>query len=118
MLDKIKDLGAQVATKTSDTVDGIATSVKGGVESLASSAGAMTVTLNEKAVRASTAQVCSILELAIDEMKSRPIAQRRVSLTATVNFGIAALEMQVHLDPQAKDGATSTLPVPSAPTTT
>jgi hypothetical protein len=98
MLDKIKDLGSQVATKASGAVEGITASMKGGVESLASSAGSMTGTLNEKAVRASTAQMCSILEIALEELNRRPLAQRRVSLTASVNIGIAALEMQVHPD--------------------
>jgi hypothetical protein len=114
MLDKIKDIGSQVATQANAAVEGITTTVKGGVESLANSAGAMTVTLNEKAVRASTAQMCSILELALEEMKGRPIAERRVSLTATVNIGIAALEMQIHLDPQAEGSATApaSMPVP------
>jgi hypothetical protein len=113
MLDKIKDIGVQVASRANETVGGIATSVKGGMESLANNA-------NEKAVRASTAQMCSILELAIEEMKNRPIAARRVSLTATVNIGIAALEMQVHLEPQAgEDAGTESVPLPApGPTTT
>ena len=98
MLDKIKDIGSQVATKATGAVDGITASVKGGVESLASSAGSMTETLNEKAVRVSTAQMCTILEIALEEVSRGPLAQRRVSLTASVNIGIAALEMQVHPD--------------------
>ena len=103
MLDKIKDLGAQVATKAGDAVDGIATSVKEGVGSLASTAGTMTGALNEKAVRASTAQMCNILEIALEELKNRPLSKRRVSLTATVNIGIASLEMQIHQEPCSSD---------------
>ena len=99
MLDKIKDLGAQVATKATDAVDGITTSVRGSVGSLANSAGTMTGALNEKAVRASTAQMCNILEIAMEELSSRPLSNRRVTLTATVNIGIAALEMQIHREP-------------------
>jgi hypothetical protein len=113
MFDKIKDIGVQVASKANETVGGIATSMKGGVETLANNA-------NDRAVRASTAQMCSILELAIEEMKNRPIAERRVSLTATVNIGIASLEMQVHLEPQAgeRSGTESVpLPAPPGPTT-
>ncbi len=91
MLDKIKGLGAQVATRANDAVEGLATTVKGGVESL-------TETINEKAVRASTAQMCSILEIALDEIRQRPIAERPLTLTATVNFGIASLDMQIQLD--------------------
>lgn len=103
MLDKIKGLGAQVATKANDAVEGITTSVKGGVESLANTATNVTGTLNEKAVRASTAQMCRILELALEELKERPLSSRPVSLTATVNIGIAALEMQIQLEPSAQE---------------
>lgn len=99
MLEKIKGLGAHAVSKASDAVEGVATSVKGGVESLANTAASVTETINDKAVRASTAQMCSILEIAIEEFKTRPLSARPVSLTATVNVGIAALEMQVHLQP-------------------
>lgn len=106
MLDKIKDIGTQVATKANDAVEGITTSVKGGVESLANAATTVTGAINEKAVRTSTAQMCNILEIALEEIKGRPLADRPLSLTATVNFGIATLEMQIHLDSsdQAPDG--------------
>lgn len=60
----------------------------------------MTESLNEKAVRASAGQVYRILEIAIEELKDRPLSKRPVSLTAVVNIGIAALEMQVQLEPQ------------------
>lgn len=103
MLEKIKGLGAHVATKANDAVDGITSSVKGGVDSLANTATSMTDALNDKAVRASTAQMCSILEIALEELKARPLAERPVSLTATVNVGIASLEMQVHLQPTEKE---------------
>jgi len=116
MLDKMKDLSAQVANKASDAVEGITVSVKSGVESLANSAGVMTGALNEKAVRASTAQMCNILEIALEELKGRPLSNRRVTLTATVNIGIAALEMQIHQDPPA-EGTAAPLPI-AAPTTT
>ncbi|MCK9200299.1 MAG: hypothetical protein M0P59_03885 [Gallionella sp.] len=102
MLEKIKGIGAQVATKAGDAVEGVATSVKGGVESLAHTASNMTETLNEKAVRASTAQMYSILEIALDELKSRPLAEQPASLKASVNLGIAALEMEIQLPLPAK----------------
>ena len=103
MLDKIKDLGAQMATRANDAVEGINTSVKGGVDLLASTASSMTDAFNEKAVRASTAQMCSILEIAIEELKTQPLSAQPVSLTATVNIGIASLEMQIHLQPTEKE---------------
>ena len=102
MLEKIKDFGAQVATKANDAVEGITTSVKGGVDALANSAASMTDALNEKAVRASTAQMCSILEIAMQELKTRPLSAQPVTLTANVNIGIASLEMQIHLQPGEK----------------
>lgn len=97
MLDKLKDIGTQVATKASDAVEGISASVKDGVDSLATSAAHMTEAANEKAVRASTAQVCNILEIALNELASRPLSSRPVTLTASVHIGVASLEMQVHV---------------------
>lgn len=105
MLDKIKELGVQVATKATDAVEEVTASVKGGADSLANTATTMTDALNEKAVRVSTAQVCSILEIAMEELKGRPLSAQPVSLTATVNVGIASLEMQVHLPPDEKANA-------------
>ncbi len=99
MLDKIKNIGAQVQGKAIDAVEGVSTSLKGGVASLSNTASNVSDMLNEKAVRTSTAQMCSILEIAIDEIRTRPLSARPVALTATVNFGIAALEMQVQLQP-------------------
>lgn len=117
MLDKIKGLGSQVATKANDAVEGITSSVKGGVESLANTATTVTGALNEKAVRASTAQMCSILEIALEELKGRPLSSRPVSLTATVNIGISSLEMQIHLEPSPKESednhAVNSLPKPA-----
>ena len=76
MFDKLKGLGAQVATRATGAVGNLS---------------------GDKAVRASTAQLCTMLETAIAEMEGRPIAGHPVTLTASVNIGIAALEMQVHL---------------------
>lgn len=103
MLEKIKDLGTQVVNKANDAVEGITTTVKGGVDSLANTASSMTDALNEKAVRASTAQMCNILEIAMEELNTRPLSARPVTLTANVNIGIASLEMQIHLQPVEKN---------------
>ncbi len=95
-----QDLGVQAVTKAGDAVNNLTTtSVREGASSLASGAGSVTESLNEKAVRASTAQVCSILEIALKELETRPLSSRRISLTATVNIGVASLEMQIHRDP-------------------
>ena len=101
MLDKMKDLGSQAAAKANDAIGGISSTIKEGVGSFSNAASSMTESLNEKAVRASTGQVYRILEIAIEELKDRPLSSRPISLTAVVNIGIAALEMQVHLEPQA-----------------
>lgn len=98
MLDKIKGLGSQAVSKTSDAIEGVATSVKDGVESLANAATSATEALNERAVRASTSQMYRILEIALEELKGRPLSERPLSLTASVNIGVAALEMQIHLN--------------------
>jgi hypothetical protein len=45
----------------------------------------------------------SILEIALDELKSRPLAAQPASLKATVNLGIAALEMEIQLPLPAKE---------------
>jgi hypothetical protein len=108
MLDKIKDLGAQAASKTHDAIDGVTSSVKEGFESLTSTASTMTGALNEKAVRASTSQMYRILEIALEELNRRPLAERPISLTSTVNFGIASLELQIHLNQHAGTQAEST----------
>jgi hypothetical protein len=112
----MKGLGAQAANKANNAVESITTSVKEGVGSLTSTASAVADSINETAVRASTAQMCNILEIALEEVKRRPLSSRPISLTATVNVGITALEMQVHLDPsegetgRGFEGSSSVLP--------
>ncbi|GGY61836.1 hypothetical protein GCM10011613_01600 [Cellvibrio zantedeschiae] len=100
MLDKMKDLGSQAANKATDALGGISSTIKDGVGSFSTAASSMTESLNEKAVRASTAQAYRILEIAIEELKDRPLSTNPISLTASINIGIAALEMQIHLPPQ------------------
>ncbi len=114
MLNKIKDIGAQVANTASDAAKGITTSVKSGAESIANATVSATEAINEKAVKASTAQMCSILEIAIAELKARPMLDRPVSLTTSVNFGLATLEMQVHLSPEPAPPAPTAPPAQSA----
>lgn len=106
MLDKMKDIGAQVASRANNAVEDLTATVKGRVESL-------TDTISEKAVRASTAQACNILETALDEISRRPIAERPLKLTATVNLGVASLQMEVQLDgnPQASGAGEERAPL-------
>ena len=87
MLDKMKDLGNQALVITGDAIGAVTSSVSNSVDSL-----------NEKAVRASTAQMYRILEIALEELKGRPLADRPLSLTSSINVGVASLELQIHLN--------------------
>lgn len=98
MLDKIKGMGSQAVSKTNEAINGISTTVKDGVESISNAASSVTDSLNEKAVRASTSQMYRILEIALQELEGRPLSARPLSLTASVNIGVAALEVQIHLN--------------------
>lgn len=115
MLDKMKDLGSQAANKATDALGEISTTIKDGVGSFSNAASSMTESLNEKAVRASTAQVYRILEIAIEELKNRPLSSNPISLTASVNIGIAALEMQIHLAPASGSNANTEIIVVDIP---
>jgi len=44
-----------------------------------------------------------MLEIAISELKNSPLSAHNVSLTATVNTAVAALEMQIHLQPAEQE---------------
>jgi hypothetical protein len=91
MLDKMKDLGNQALVLTGDAIGAVTSSVGSGVESL-----------NEKAVRASTAQMYRILEIALEELQGRPLANQPLSLTSSINVGVASLELQIHLNQEEK----------------
>jgi hypothetical protein len=99
MLDRFKDLGNQVAYRANEAVEGVTSTVRDGVGNLAHAASTATGNLNDKAVRAATAQMCTILQAALEEVKSSPMGDRPVVLTASVNIGITALQMQVHCGP-------------------
>ena len=87
MLDKMKDLGNQALVMTGDAIGAVTNSVSSGVDSL-----------NEKAVMASTAQMYRVLEIALEELKNRPLADQPLSLTSSINVGVASLELQIHLN--------------------
>lgn len=98
MLDKMKDIGSQALIKTNETIGAVTASVSSGVDSL-----------NEKAVRASTAQMYRVLEIALEELKNRSLADQPLSLTSTVNVGVASLELQIHLNQDQQQTATPSL---------
>lgn len=87
MLDKMKELGSQTISN-----------IKSGAETVVSGAISVTDSLNEKAIRTSTAQMYNILEIALDELKNRPLAEHPLTLKSSVNIGIAALELEIHLN--------------------
>lgn len=103
MFEKIKGIGDQVATKANSAVEGIGTSVKKGVGEITNKTVGLIDTAHESAVRTSTAQMCRMLEIAISELKNSPLSAHNVSLTATVNTAVAALEMQIHLQPSEQE---------------
>lgn len=111
MFDKIKDVGAQALTRTGDALVGIADAVKEGAETVAGS-------INETAVKASVAQMRRTLEIAIQELESSPLANRPLTLTASVNVGVTSLELQVHLDKTAIDSPVVTVEDDQTPETT
>lgn len=103
MFNKIKEMTTNVTTIANGAVEGVSNTMKNGVDSLSNAATTLSDTISEKAVRASTAQMCTILEIAMDELKLRRLSERPVSLTSIVNFGVASLEMQIHLSPPKID---------------
>lgn len=103
MFEKIKGIGTQVATKANDAADGISATVKEGFDSVTNTAINVTEGLNEKAARSSSSQLCTILEIAIAELKTRPLSAHPISLSASVNIGICALEMQINLQPEKEN---------------
>jgi hypothetical protein len=114
ILEKLKTIGTQVISTANNTADALTTSVKDGCDSLTNTAASMADSINEKAVRASTGQMCRILEIAIEELKSRPLSAQTVSITATVNIGIASLEMQIHLPPSERENSLGEAVIKSA----
>jgi hypothetical protein len=103
MLDKFREITTVAKKTASNAAGGVIDNMKIGVDSLSNAATALSDSINDKAVRASTAQMCTILEIAIEELKTRPLSARPVTLTSIVNIGVASLEMQIHLLPSDID---------------
>lgn len=100
MIPSLSKFKADVTAKTNEITDGLSSQVQQGVNFLTTSATNLADSINETAVRNSTAQMCTILELAVEELKKRPLSERPISLTSIVNFGVASLEMQINLSPE------------------
>jgi hypothetical protein len=95
MLDRMKDLGSQLTTLAGGAVDGVRSTMREGAESIADAAGTAASNLNDKAVRAAVEQMRTILRIAAEEVAAKPVSERPVTLTASVNLGFTALEMQI-----------------------
>lgn len=97
MLDRMKGLGGQISSRATEAVDGIASSVRGGVENLSGAATGAVAALSEKAIRTAIEQMRSVLAIAAEELRERPVAGAPATLTASVTLGVTSLEIQVVL---------------------
>jgi hypothetical protein len=118
MFDKIKSIGGQITTLAGDAADGVSATMKGGasvivqsasgaMHSVGKAAGDLQDKMSESATRQAIAQMRDVMAIAIDELRQRPIHAGPVTLTAKVDVMIAALEIQIVVDP-------SQLPAPQA----
>ena len=98
MLDKIKGIGNQISNFAGDAVDGVTSSVKEGAGTIANAAGTAIATLSEKTVRSAVEQMRTVLQVAGEELRQRPVSDNPVTLTASVNIGVTALQVQVVID--------------------
>jgi hypothetical protein len=97
MFDKLKDLGDQIGTLASDTVETATTSVKQGTDKVVSVTETATSIVTEKAVRTAVGRLRSIVRIATDELLREPPSERPATLTATVTIGITSLELMVEI---------------------
>lgn len=115
MLDRMKDLGNQLTTLAGGAVDSVRSSVREGAETIADAAGSAASQLNEKAVRTAVEQMRTILRIAAEEVAAKPVSEHPVTLTASVNLGFTALEMQVILPGGDAGAARSESAAPGLP---
>lgn len=78
----------------------VITTVDNGRKSVINTASDMADDFNEKAVRTATIQMCNMLEIAIDELKTRPLSAYPVFLNASMSAGPASLQMRVQVQPK------------------
>ena len=100
MYSPLSKLTSSITSKATEIADNVSDKARQGVESMSTAATNLADSINETAVRNSIAQMCTLLELAIEELKKRPLSERPISLTSIVNFGVASLEMQINLTPE------------------
>ena len=97
MLDKLKDIGDQISSLASDTVQGATASVKEGADKVASATGSVAAVVPDKAVRTAVTRLREIVRIATEELLREPPSERPSTLTATVTVGITSLELTVEL---------------------
>jgi hypothetical protein len=59
--------------------------------------------------------MCSILEIAMQELNGRDLSRRPVTLTASMTVGIVSLQMQVHVATTPGNGTELSLPPEALP---
>jgi len=112
MFDKIKNIGGQISTLAGDAADGVSATVKGGasaiaqtassaVQSVSKAAGDVQDKVNDAATRHAIAQMRDVLAIAIDELRQRPLHAGPITLTSRVDVVIAALEIQIVIEPES-----------------
>jgi len=106
MLDRMKDIGNQISTKASEAAGGIKSTVKNGVENFTGVASDAASTLNEKAIRTSVEQLRTIIAIATEELRARPIAGAPATMTASVSIAGVSLEIQVTLSDSTSQSPT------------
>ena len=114
MLDRMKGLGSQLTTLAGGAVDGVRSTMREGAESIAGAAGTAASNLNDKAVRAAVDQMRTILRIASEEIAAKPVSERPLTLTASVNLGFTALEMQIVLPGGESAVVPADAPAPAA----
>ena len=67
------------------------------------SAGNIADDFNDKAIRTETIHMCNMLEIAIDELKTRPLSAYPVFLNASMSAGPASLQMRVQVEPAKQE---------------
>ena len=97
MLKRMKNLGEQLTDKAAKAAGGVVSTIGEGVGNLAGSAGNVALGATDKTVRAAVDQLCNVIEIAVDQLRQRPLPTSRVTLSASVGLGATALQMQVVL---------------------
>jgi hypothetical protein len=97
MFKQMKDLGGRLTGKAAKAAGDVVATIGEGVGSLAGTAGDVALGATDKTIRAAVDQLCNVLEIAVEQLRQRPLPSSRMTLTASVGLGATALQMQVVL---------------------